>query len=453
MPIHLIVLVHGVWGTVHHFDYITGQLESRGAVVHDATNPDAVVKLKRIAASMKQPHDSTSNKITTIVYRARCNQGYFTYDGIDICGARLVHELEDELKVLQNDLRIDITHMSIIGYSLGGLISRYAIGLLYRNGVFDHITPVCYTAFCSPHVGVRALGTHWTTRAFNFIGTYAMSSTSRQLFLADDFHNTGKPLLELMTDAGSPFILGLASFKRRVMYANVINDHRCEFYTSAVFPRDLMGPSAMKRTLEGPFLDGYSPVILQLTGSYGGPNTFYFSEDQGNGASKTSVLGQVGQFAMAVLRVTLGFPLWFFAFCCNALYQTIVSFGRQKGFHKSRRAKSTAKQWDFGSLKLEQALEDEVESVIERMYQSISHSADSEETTLLTNNDSTHSMLNSCQKNIIYNLNQLEWNKYPVYIRGAMHTHAAAIVRYKSNLFDEGKVVVNHWLENCLEID
>ena len=31
----------------------------------------------------------------------------------------------------------NIKKLSIIGYSLGGLVSRYAVGLLYSNGVLD----------------------------------------------------------------------------------------------------------------------------------------------------------------------------------------------------------------------------------------------------------------------------------------------------------------------------
>jgi hypothetical protein len=35
-----------------------------------------------------------------------------------------------------------ITKFSITGYSLGGLVARYAIGLLYHHGVFEKIQPV-----------------------------------------------------------------------------------------------------------------------------------------------------------------------------------------------------------------------------------------------------------------------------------------------------------------------
>lgn len=36
----------------------------------------------------------------------------------------------------------NIKKLSIVGYSLGGLIARYAIGLLYSKGWFDKLEPV-----------------------------------------------------------------------------------------------------------------------------------------------------------------------------------------------------------------------------------------------------------------------------------------------------------------------
>jgi hypothetical protein len=36
----------------------------------------------------------------------------------------------------------DITKISFVGYSLGGLVARFAIGLLYSRGVFKEIQPV-----------------------------------------------------------------------------------------------------------------------------------------------------------------------------------------------------------------------------------------------------------------------------------------------------------------------
>lgn len=75
---------------------------------------------------------------------AKRNTGNSTYDGIELGGERVTHEIEDEIAAIQKSGR-KVTKLSMIGYSLGGLVARYAIGLLYAAKVFDKIQPVvCY---------------------------------------------------------------------------------------------------------------------------------------------------------------------------------------------------------------------------------------------------------------------------------------------------------------------
>lgn len=72
---------------------------------------------------------------------AKRNSGSFTYDGIELGGERVCKEIEEELDKLAREGQI-IKKLSIVGYSLGGLVSRYAVGLLYSRGVFEKIEPV-----------------------------------------------------------------------------------------------------------------------------------------------------------------------------------------------------------------------------------------------------------------------------------------------------------------------
>jgi hypothetical protein len=48
---------------------------------------------------------------------------------------------------------------------------------------------------------------------------------------------------------------------------------------------------------------------------------------------------------------------------------------------------------------------------------------------------------------MIKSLNRVGWTKFPVHINEARHTHAAIIVRVDREEFREGKIVVNHWLD------
>lgn len=69
------------------------------------------------------------------------NSGSFTYDGIELGAERVTREIEEKLEQLSTDGHA-VKKLSIIGYSLGGLVSRYAIGLLFHNGWFDKLEPV-----------------------------------------------------------------------------------------------------------------------------------------------------------------------------------------------------------------------------------------------------------------------------------------------------------------------
>lgn len=72
---------------------------------------------------------------------AKRNSGNFTYDGIELGGERVCQEIEEEIERLARAGQ-EITRLSMVGYSLGGLVARYAVGLLYSKGLFDTVTPV-----------------------------------------------------------------------------------------------------------------------------------------------------------------------------------------------------------------------------------------------------------------------------------------------------------------------
>lgn len=75
---------------------------------------------------------------------AERNAGSFTYDGIELGGERVCLEIEEELEKIKNKGG-KITKLSIVGYSLGGLVARYAVGLLEMRDVFRQVEPVVRT--------------------------------------------------------------------------------------------------------------------------------------------------------------------------------------------------------------------------------------------------------------------------------------------------------------------
>jgi hypothetical protein len=85
-----------------------------------------------------------NSKLHTLV--AKSNSGNFTYDGIELGGERVCQEIEEEIENLANSGR-KVTRLSVVGYSLGGLVARYAIGLLDSKGLFKDVKPVVSAPF------------------------------------------------------------------------------------------------------------------------------------------------------------------------------------------------------------------------------------------------------------------------------------------------------------------
>jgi len=75
------------------------------------------------------------------------NSGYHTYDGIETGGERVCLEVEEEIEAIQARGG-NITKLSVVGYSMGGLVARYALGLLYAKGTLDKFEcMVCFLSF------------------------------------------------------------------------------------------------------------------------------------------------------------------------------------------------------------------------------------------------------------------------------------------------------------------
>ena len=87
---------------------------------------------------MKESLLAKNPKLHTLV--AKSNSGNFTYDGIELGGERVCQEIEEEIQKLDNEGK-KVTRLSLVGYSLGGLVARYAIGLLESKGVLRDIQP------------------------------------------------------------------------------------------------------------------------------------------------------------------------------------------------------------------------------------------------------------------------------------------------------------------------
>jgi hypothetical protein len=145
-----------------------------------------------------------------------------------------------------------VTHISFVGYSLGGLVIRYAIGALYARGLLvssstsssphtssssvpSLVHPLIAThfvTFASPHIGARReTGTAFDS-VFNFGANLMTSRTGSQMMLMDRVYPdgwagwlsssiygsdkkqkckvTGRKMLALLADQELPFWKGLS---------------------------------------------------------------------------------------------------------------------------------------------------------------------------------------------------------------------------------------------------
>lgn len=90
--------------------------------------------MANIAKSLRAQH--AADKLHILV--AKRNSGSFTYDGIERGGERVCAEIEEELRAIKAKGGA-ITKISVVGYSLGGLVARYAVGLLHAKGILDNL--------------------------------------------------------------------------------------------------------------------------------------------------------------------------------------------------------------------------------------------------------------------------------------------------------------------------
>ncbi|KAF7309801.1 DUF676 domain-containing protein [Mycena indigotica] len=225
---HLIVITHGMWG-----------------------NPSHVGELARV---IKETHPGPELH----VLRPQSNREENTYDGIDWGGERVVQEIIDEVAELKREGRT-VTRFSITGYSLGGLVARYTVGILQQRGFFETITPVNFNTIATPHLGVPRMPSSFFSSLASLIGPRLLSRTGEQFYCVDKWLKD-RPLLEVMADPDQIFYQSLANFHSIRIYANAVNDTTVPYVTAAIEVND---PFISRATngIQVELDDKYSPRV------------------------------------------------------------------------------------------------------------------------------------------------------------------------------------------------
>lgn len=488
MNYHLVVLVHGVWGNPSHMSYLEHQIQNH--------------------TKCSDPNEKI------IVYKTGSHSGYLTYDGVDINGKRITDEIVAYTNQLNSESEeASVTKFSLIGYSMGGLVCRYALGILYHDGFFSHIRPVHFVTFCTPHLGIVNPSTLLLSRMFNWIAPHVLAQTGKHFFLKDHTvvgPNQTMPLLQWMADPASKFYKALEMFESRSLYANTINDRRTSWYSTSISNLDpffsMVNESLSAYKLA--YIDGYQPTVIDFSESISFKRVdsvvqrFSFQRFLFKTLTWLEVFGQF-------ILIT---PVYSLFLLGNAIWQRIKMNRRLNEFYRDG-AESLGVLYDLVNEEFDydhvdrktpdkpelehdgkekdacdssdesfmetfgEQIQDQTEIFVESIFNAVNsanyydyhHSVAKnknkngpEESKLLNKSlvnlkgkeITTDFKLNliPLQETIVSTLNTLKWNKYPVIIRNTKSTHAAVIYRHPDPYFDEGKVIVRHFIEQVFKV-
>lgn len=417
-PVHLLVIIHGMWG-----------------------NPNHCAELARIVRERYSEPSTEGVELDVLI--AKTNRAESTHDGIDWGGERVAMEVMDRIQDLESNGK-EVTRFSVTGYSFGGLVGRYLIGILYQRGFFETVTPVNFHTIATPHLGVphfpnifSALLSSWGPR---------LSRTAEQFYCVDKYGQTGKPLLQVMADRERIFYRALALFPHITLYANAINDRTVPYVTAAI---DIENPFAEHETngIEVTFNKEYSPVIDDYTLPAVPPPS----------PSKPVILspswfrnrrGKPPIFLPPILQARFPFNIMVYALLPAIIPLAIsmlliyLPFG---AYHSRARIRLLEKDGSY-SQRLINVLAD-LDKNVEDTVADIIDNTGSDQSDSSTQGPQGKSILTPVQYQIAVSLNKLPITKHLAYIQNISNSHAVIVCRdiARFEIHRAGEGVVRHW--------
>lgn len=234
---HLLVFIHGLWGNYKHMNSLNTVFEK-----------------------------TLANHPELVYYAPRQNAMFKTFDGIEIVGYRTLTEI---CQFITGYKEGPITKISIVGYSMGGLIARFVIGKMYSefDKIFGDIEPQIFMTLATPHLGVEFYNPENSTSRrilhslIRSLGSSILGKSGREMFITNSKNDI---LLKLTEDQ---FLKSLSRFKWRVVIANVKNDRTVAFYTSYITDYDpfILTKNNLKYTFEDKIPgSNYSKVMPKI---------------------------------------------------------------------------------------------------------------------------------------------------------------------------------------------
>ncbi|KAG1770717.1 putative serine esterase-domain-containing protein [Suillus occidentalis] len=311
MPdVHLLVLIHGMWG-----------------------NPSHLGHAKKIIREVKGEAENSDIKLEVLV--AETNKDESTYDGIDWGGERVAEEIRQKITDLEKE-GLKVTRFSVTGYSLGGLIARYAIGVLHQSKFFDTVQPVNFNTIATPHIGIPRFPSTFSSIS-SFLGPKLLSRSGEQFFCVDKWSPRGRPLIEVLADPDRIFYQALLLFPNIRIYANAINDLTVPYVTSGISAEDPFGDYE-KNGIKIDFHEKYKHVIKSYSDLPLSPATT--KEPQGWFESFRNMRPPLPPSIQAEAVYTL-LPILFPTFICLALIRLSFQSHQSRGRLRHLEAQST----------------------------------------------------------------------------------------------------------------
>jgi hypothetical protein len=308
--------------------------------------------------------------------------------------------------------------------------------------------------------------------------------SGRQLFTIDSFRDTGRPLLAVLADPDSIFIRALARFRNRSLYANIVNDRSAVYYTTGISRID---PFVDLDAISINYVPGTSDVIISPT-HHASPKTLPTALPTFSTRFTKDTRALLSRLPL-ILFLTVFIPIGTVIFLLNSVFQSVRSRHRIK-LHEAGKAGI-----DIGGYRIP-LIFDDVRREAEEMFEGVNAlqeqeylPAGSEEMASVPNSPTLARIdpplppavkttstsdgsgvgeevaesvceqkqgeralefptlaLTPAQFAMIQALDDVGWRKYPVFIHQHRHSHAAIIVRMNKPGFEEGKIVVKHWL-------
>ncbi|WWC67845.1 uncharacterized protein I206_101762 [Kwoniella pini CBS 10737] len=248
--VHLVVLIHGLWGSPAHLAVAKEELEkawSGQKLSQDVSGPPEDPTIITELSSPLSPSNGNDSKTKgsnpedgqLVIMIAGGMTSQLTYDGIDVCASRVAYEIDLKIRELEKEGK-NVDKFSVMGYSLGGLVARYLVGLLHSRqpSFFDKHRPISFSTISTPHYGIPKYNT-LLSRVLTYLGARVMSRSGEQLYVADNYSDEDqRPLLEIMANPRGIFYQGLEKFTRLEIYASAVNDHTVPYPSAAIEPID-----------------------------------------------------------------------------------------------------------------------------------------------------------------------------------------------------------------------